>query len=386
VRALLRSRPERSIADAVAVAVPPEGEGGGRTQPRLRSLALVAGLAVAGSAATGSYTVRVGDTVSEIAVRHGVSTADILGANGIRDRHRIVAGSTIAIPAAGRAGAAPAAPGSHTVQPGDTLSQIAARLGVSTSALAAANGITDHHKVVAGRQLVVPAGGRGTATAAAPAAPVAGGGHRVRSGETLSELAKRFGVSTSALAAANGISDVHSLAAGKVLTVPGRAATPTVAPAAAARAATSTSTAPRGLPLRLQQSPSRLALIPTFERWAAHYGVPADLLMATTWLESGWQNHVVSPVGAVGIGQIMPDTTAWMRDILIREPLDPSDPNDNIRMSARYLRWLLDRSGGDARIALAGYYQGPASVDRSGLYAVTEAYVTNVLSFRDRHF
>ncbi len=82
----------------------------------------------------------------------------------------------------------------------------------------------------------------------------------------------------------------------------------------------------------------------------------------------------------------MPDTTTWMREILIREPLDPYDPNDSIRMSARYLQWLLDRTGGDVRLALGGYYQGLTSVRSRGLLAETERYVVDILSFRDRHF
>jgi soluble lytic murein transglycosylase-like protein len=129
-----------------------------------------------------------------------------------------------------------------------------------------------------------------------------------------------------------------------------------------------------------------MAYIPIFQRWSAHYGVPADLLMAMTWLESGWQRSAVSSTGAVGVGQIMPDTTAWMRDVIIREPLDPYDPEDSIRMSARYLQWLLGRTGGDVRQALGGYYQGLASVRERGLLQETEGYVTNVLAFRDRHF
>jgi soluble lytic murein transglycosylase-like protein len=101
--------------------------------------------------------------------------------------------------------------------------------------------------------------------------------------------------------------------------------------------------------------------------------------MATTWMESGWQNRVVSRTGAAGIGQLMPDTARFVREILIGVPsLDVKDPEHNIRMSARYLRWLLDRSGGDQAKALAAYYQGPRSVETRGMYADTVAYVRTV--------
>jgi LysM repeat protein len=357
------------------VDLPPPGGSAGRAHPLLRSLALVAGLAVAGSAATGTYTVRLGDTLSEVAEQHGTSTSALASANAIGDVNSLQAGRVLTIPSSATSAPAVAAARSYTIRAGDTLSQIAAAHGVTTSALAAVNAVSDRHRVMAGRTLTIP---DGAAAAPAPAAPAPSSRYTIAPGDTLSGLALRFGVTRAALVAANGLANPNQLVAGRALVVP-PAGTP-AAPAAVAVAA------PRGLPLRLQQSPERLALVPVFQRWAAHYGVPADLLMAMTWLESGWQNHVVSPVGAVGIGQIMPDTTAWMSDVLIGEPLDPHDPDDNIRMSARYLRWLLDRNGGDARLALAGYYQGPASVTTSGLYPVTERYADNVLAFRDRHF
>jgi soluble lytic murein transglycosylase-like protein len=88
----------------------------------------------------------------------------------------------------------------------------------------------------------------------------------------------------------------------------------------------------------------------------------------------------------MGIGQLMPDTVTWLNEVVMRTPLSPGDPSDNIRMSARYLRWLLDRTGGDPAVALAGYYQGLAAVRSSGVFPSTTAYVDDVLSFRDRHF
>jgi N-acetylmuramoyl-L-alanine amidase len=107
--------------------------------------------------------------------------------------------------------------------------------------------------------------------------------------------------------------------------------------------------------------------------------------MATTWLESGWQNDVVSSVGAYGIGQLMPGTVRFIRTELIGlESLDPRVPEHNIRMSARYLRWLLERANGDVRLALAGYYQGPASVRAVGALPSTVAYVNGVLALRGR--
>ena len=359
----------RRHGDADGAARPGPSRTAGASQ-LARVMAVVAVLAVAGSAATSTYTVRRNDTLSGIASRHGVSTRSIMVANGLSNPNRVVAGRTLSIPGSSGTAAAASA-GSYTVRPGDTLSHIAARTGVPSRSIVAANGLRDADRLVAGRTLTIPGGG---ATAAAPARATSAGSYTVRPGDTLSDIAARLGVSTSALTRANGITNANRVVVGRTLTVPAASAAPAVAGA------------PAGLPARLRQSPRRLAYIPSFDRWAAHYGVPADLLKAMTWVESGWQQHAVSSTGAIGIGQIMPDTHAWLRDIIIRERLDPTDPDDNIRMSARYLRWLLDRTGGNVRLALAGYYQGLHAVQTRGVLAESERYVANILAFRDRHF
>lgn len=271
-------------------------------------------------------------------------------------RRPILPGTMAALVALGLGASA-----AYSVQPGDTLSGIAQRLGVSASALASANSLGDPDRVIAGTTLQVP--GRGT-----PA--TAGRIHTVAAGENLSVIARRYGVSVGALARANRLDPRRLLRIGTSLTVPARAV----------------DVAPGAYPSRLRRSPARLALVPHFRHWAEANGLPADLLMATTWLESGWQNGVVSRAGARGIGQLMPGTAAFIRDELIGVPtLDPGDPVDNIRMSARYLRWLLSRVDGDVRTALAGYYQGPASVAAVGAKPGTVVYVDGVLALR-RHF
>lgn len=240
----------------------------------------------------------------------------------------------------------------YTVRPGDTLSGIAARVGTSVAELTRLNGLRDPHRIVAGKTLRVPSG----ATATAPRGAKT---HVVAAGENLSSIAARYGSSAAAIAAASGIRDANRIRAGMRLSIP----------------ATAAFTIPDG----------RRALVPHFRRWARANGIPADLLMATCWLESGWQSNVTSSVGAVGIGQLMPGTTEFVRRQLIGVPsLDPRVPEHNIRMSARYLRFLIHRRGGDVRTALADYYQGPGSVDRNGVYAGTVRYVDTVLALRQR--
>ena len=135
------------------------------------------------------------------------------------------------------------------------------------------------------------------------------------------------------------------------------------------------------LPAKLLAHPDRVALRPNFEHWAAHYNVPADLLEALSWVESGWQRTIVSRTGAIGIGQLEPATVDHVR-ALIGIKLDPTNADDNIRMSARFLRFLLDGTGGDPSQALAAYYQGLRSVRTGQILAETKQYVATVLAFR----
>jgi soluble lytic murein transglycosylase-like protein len=191
--------------------------------------------------------------------------------------------------------------------------------------------------------------------------------YRVQRGDTLAAVARRHGTTVEALAAANGIRNPDHVRAGSTLRLP----------------APSNSSSTSLLPEKLRQSPERLALVPHFDRAARDFGVPADLLKAMTWLESGWQNHVVSPVGAVGIGQLMPATVELTnRSLLGGASLDPGKPVDNIRLSARFLRYLLDRCNGDSKAALAAYNQGLRSVRELGPKPHTLVYVADVTALR----
>jgi LysM repeat protein len=249
----------------------------------------------------------------------------------------------------------------YQVRRGETLSGIAATFGVSSSTIADANRLSDPDVVYAGSWITIPSS---SSTAATPAQE-----HRVAPGETLSGIAAHFGLATSTLAEANNIDDPDVVVVGTVLTIP------SVGTGGAGASTT--------LPRRLRESPQRLALMPTFDIWAARYGVPADLLKATTWLESGWQSDVVSSTGAVGIGQLMP-VTVEMLNQMMGTNLSRWVPAENIRLSARNLRFLLDMTGGNTTKALAGYYQGLGSVARHGLYPSTLAYINGVLGLRSR--
>lgn len=230
-------------------------------------------------------------------------------------------------------------------------------------------------------------------TAAALVAVVATGSaagrvHRVTEGDTLERLGRRYGVPVPALVAANGIENPDHILAGARLVVPAPGeATPASAPAARrpeapAAAVAAARPAPRPLPM----PPDRARLRPYFAQFSQTAGVPPDLAMALAWQESGWQMGIVSGTRAIGVMQLMPDTVEFVSRILLRLPrnLDPRDPAANIRMGTRFLRYLLDRSGGDVEAALAFYYQGLRSVRERGVFPETRRFVANVKALRPR--
>jgi LysM repeat protein len=106
--------------------------------------------------------------------------------------------------------------GVHVVQRGETLSQIARRYGVSTTALAQVNGISNPNFIYAGQRLTIPGASGGASTGGATAS---GGVHVVRPGENLSSIAVRYGTSVAALARANGIANPNHIYVGQRLAI-----------------------------------------------------------------------------------------------------------------------------------------------------------------------
>lgn len=193
-------------------------------------------------ASAGSYKVRSGDTLGGIASRHGTSAQALMAANGIRNPRALKVGQTLKVPGAKTVASAPARPatttattaraGSHVLRKGETIGALAARYGVSSSAILQANGIRDARRLQVGQTLKIPGAGGSTTVAAAPArAPQAKAAparqaaaprsHTVRSGETLGAIAQRYGVNAKDLMRANGISNPRALKVGRSLAIPG---------------------------------------------------------------------------------------------------------------------------------------------------------------------
>jgi LysM repeat protein len=132
----------------------------------------------------------------------------------------------------GLAAAPPAlADSSYTVQPGDTLTKIAARFDVTVEAIAAANHLSNPNSLRVGQVLTIPDGAAPpvppapavpAAAPAAPPAPSEGAIYIVQNGDSLSRVAARFNVTLDALIAANRLTS-STLQVGQILVIPGAA-------------------------------------------------------------------------------------------------------------------------------------------------------------------
>jgi LysM repeat protein len=350
---------------------------------------LVAALAVCAlipaTSAAAVHTVAPGETLWGIAMANNLPTSAVATANGLSPDARVVAGTNLTIPAPGQTPTPPvnAAPsagtggGGYRVQAGDTLSDIAARNGVSLSALAAFNGLKTDSWVIQGTSLHIPAAGSAPvarAASSAPAAPEAMGAYKVRPGDTLSGLAAAARVPAAQMAYMNGLDPNAQLVAGTVIKLPTGAAIATSTPAPAR------TIVPQAAPMA---SPGRVTAAQVGSL-AAQQGVPSSLASAIAWQESGFNNAMVSPANARGVMQVMPGTWSWVQANLSSTRLDPSSPTDNVKAGSLYLAHLLRETNGDPSMAAAAYYQGLDSVRRIGMLPETRRYVANVLALRAR--
>ena len=109
---------------------------------------------------------------------------------------------------------------------------------------------------------------------------------------------------------------------------------------------------------------------------ARRFNLPENLIASVIQAESNFQVNAVSPAGAQGLMQLMPATA---RELGVD---DPFDVQQNINGGAGYLRQMLDRFGGDVRLALAAYNAGPGTVEKYNgnvPYRETQNYIERVL-------
>ncbi|HEY6112829.1 MAG TPA: peptidoglycan-binding protein [Gaiellaceae bacterium] len=208
---------------------------------------------------------------------------------------------------------------------------------------------------IAGPKTYRSLAGRGSAAAAQPATVW----HVVQPGESFFSISARYHVSPWRLARRNRLSLMNVIVPNQRLALP-QGARLTSPPAAGPPA-------------------SRDAVRSAIDYWSRVYGVDPTLARALAWMESGFQQDVVSSVGALGVMQLLPETWEFV-DVVLLGVRTPRNYQGNVRAGVRYLRWQLDEFGGNERLALAGWYQGARAVREVGLYNETKVFVRIVLA------
>lgn len=236
----------------------------------------------------------------------------------------------------------------HVVVKGENLTRIARRYGTTPRAIADANKIGNPSLILVGQNLVIPG-----AIAMVPVASrsPATGVHVVARGENLTRIAARYGTNAATLAQMNGIRNPSLIRAGQRLSVP---------------------------------SPYRPGVEGMIERYSDEFGVERALVKALAWQESGWQQSVVSPAGAVGVMQVLPETADFTARRLLKTPVDLNDTEQNIKAGVRFLAYLMSLTNRDEQLAVAGYFQGLRSVRTQGVSAKTARYIANVMALKKR--
>ena len=338
--------------------------------------------------ASGTYTVRPGDTLGGIAARHGVSLAAVFAANNMSARTIIYPGQKIRLRPATKAAPKPApkvsakparkpaaqpAAATHTVKPGDTLSGIAAKHRVSLSSLLTVNGMNLRTIIYPGQKIRLTAKTAAPKPAAKPAPkpaakpvakpapmPAAAKSYVVKSGDTLSRIATIHGVSLSSILAANGMNLRTIIYPGQKIAIAGK-----------------TTAAPKPAPTAPSSTPSVAQLKAMVADTARRMKVSPSLALAFAMQESSFRQNVTSSAGAIGTMQVMPTSGEWASQ-LVGRPLDLRKAQDNITAGVAIISALISTSP-SKEIAIASYYQGQYSVMNRGMYDDTKAYVASVL-------
>jgi soluble lytic murein transglycosylase-like protein len=182
----------------------------------------------------------------------------------------------------------------------------------------------------------------------------------VRPGDSLTAIARRHHTTLATLARLNRLNPSRYLIIGTKLRLPA------VVNVSAAVSATSAS-----------------AIRASIDHWAAHYGVDPSLARALAWMESGYQNNVVSNVGAQGVMQLLPSTWKYVEKTLLGHKV-PHTADGNVQVGVALIHHLLGVFGGNEKLALAAWYQGERAVRRVGVYKVSRVFISDVEALKTR--
>jgi LysM repeat protein len=344
------------------------------------AIAITPVLAATALAADPTVVVQPGDTLTGIGRRHGVSVGRLVELNDLADPNRIYAGQRLRV---GRDRSRPAravsrpARAVHVVTRGSSLWTIAQRYGVTVGAIVGANRIANPRLIFAGQRLVIPgtpAPRRNSESRPPRRSPAPR--HATSVVHVVSRGSTLWGIAQRYRVTISAIVAANGIANPSLIYTGQRI----VIPGVSARAPR-----PSGRPSKAGLPPSMAQLMArrdwvrrVIAREARRQGVPRALALAVAWHESGWQQNVVSHAGAVGVMQLMPGTADWIGETMLMRPVRIRDARSNIHAGVRLLRHYLVRYDRNRNLVLAAYYQGQRAVDRHGIYPVSRPYIASI--------
>lgn len=198
--------------------------------------------------------------------------------------------------------------------------------------------------------------------------------YRVQRGDTLSAIAWRYRSNIWTLAQVNGIRNVNLIFVGQNICIPYRLGNgPGTGSSASGLLSNGTV---RWYAYNALEWSTRSQVNSMLRRAAAIYHLPANLLLAIAWQESGWTQHVIARDGGIGVMQLMP-YTAQSLNVSTGVRRDPYHLWDNINLGAVYLSYLWHNFHGNLTKVISGYNEGGWAVIHRGIF--NWRYVNNVL-------
>lgn len=270
----------------------------------------------------------------------------------------------------------------YRIKSGDTLSGIAQHFHMSLHRLVAFNHLPGSGATIyAGAYLHIPTGApRATSSrhrgASAVRTRTVVSTYVVKAGDNLTTIARRFHASARRIAAYSRLRNTSMIYIGQRLRIPHDVRV---------RSGGSSGSGSHGGAYQVGgPAPSKATVATVLRATANRWHIDPRLVLAIGWQESGFNQRWVSRTGAVGAMQIEPYTGDFVARYVVRRSLDLHKISDNATAGVALLSVLLRETHGKVSTAIAGYYQGLASVQSRGMYDDTKRYVANVLALRNR--
>ena len=162
-----------------------------------------------------TYTVKSGDNLGSIAIKFGMTLAEIQSLNNIADPNKIQIGQVLKVYSNTSGGGSTPNTTTYTVKSGDNLGSIAIKFGMTLAQIQSLNNITDPNKIQIGQVLKVYNNGTGSGGGTAPKTTT----YTVKSGDNLGSIAIRFGMTLAEIQSLNNITDPNKIQVGQVLKV-----------------------------------------------------------------------------------------------------------------------------------------------------------------------